>query len=140
MITPEICDFMISRCISIPFFKRVNNILINTISRNFRNNTLRLNTRNFIEIKIERLHQDGKILTSSQTNQLRNFTKRLTTPGDETYTSFNQEKSFLRLTAHPEDIWQLTINWLELTREQMQNIKIFKCTILRQISMRVSEK
>jgi hypothetical protein len=89
--------------------------------------------------RLKKLRRDGKIFASSQPNQPKNFTKRPITPGNETYTSFNQEKSFLRLTAHP-DIWQLTMNWLELTGEQMQNIKIFKYTILRQISMRVSEK
>ena len=102
MVIPEICDLMISSYVSNPFFKRFNNILVNTICTNFRNNALQLNARKSPETKIEKASAGRKILTSNQPNQLINFIKKLTTPGNETYTSSYQKKSFLRRSAHPK--------------------------------------
>jgi hypothetical protein len=42
--------------------------------------------------RLKKLHRYREILTSSQP---RNFTERLTTPGNGTYTSFNQKKILL---------------------------------------------
>ena len=75
--------------------------------------------------RLKKLRRDGKILASSQPNQPRNSIKRLITPGNETYTSFNQKKSFLRQSAHP-DIQQSTIKSPALTGEQKPKYKIFK--------------
>ena len=75
MIIPEICDLMISSYVSNPFFKRFNNILVNTICTNFRNNALQLNARKSPGTKIEKASAGWKNLGFKSAESAKKFHK-----------------------------------------------------------------
>ncbi|MDA7436299.1 hypothetical protein N8654_01290 [Synechococcus sp. AH-601-B19] len=99
MIIPEICDLMVSSYVSNPFFKRFNNILVNTICTNFRNNALQLNARKSSEFKAEKASAGWKNLGFKSAESAKKFHK-------EAYNSWERNLYLL----HPEKILFTTIS------------------------------
>ena len=99
MIVPEICDLMISSYASNPFFKRFNNICINTICTNFRNNSLQLNTRKSLETKTEEASAGWENLRFKSAKSAKKFHK-------EAYNSWERNLYLLQ----PEKILFTTVN------------------------------
>ena len=99
MIIPEICDLMISSYASNPFFKRFNNICINTICTNFRNNSLQLNTRKSLETKTEEASAGWENLRFKSAKSAKKFHK-------EAYNSWERNLHILQ----PEKILFTTIS------------------------------
>ena len=99
MIIPEICDLMVSSYVSNPFFKRFNNILVNTICTNFRNNALQLNARKSSEFKTEKASAGWKNLGFKSAESAKKFHK-------EAYNSWERNLHILQ----PEKILFTTIS------------------------------
>ena len=99
MIVPEICDLMISSYASNPFFKRFNNICVNTICTNFRNNALQFNTRKSLKTKTEEASAGWENLRFKPAKSAEKFHK-------EAYNSWERNLYFL----HPEKILFTTIS------------------------------
>ena len=99
MIIPEICNLMISSYVSNPFFKRFDNILVNTICTNFKNSALQLNSRKSPETKIEKASAGWKNLGFKSAESAKKLHK-------ETHHSWERNLYLL----HPEKILFTTIS------------------------------
>lgn len=104
MIAPEICDLMISSYLRNPFFKRFNQILINTIHTSFESNAKQLLERKLTPGSIQKNLEGWRNLGFKSTDLAMSFHKEAYNSWERKFHLLGPEKIFITSISESDEL------------------------------------